>query len=62
MSEKIMVSFQAFVAEREAMRTAGEKENRSLSNYILNSALERAKEKHGIIPAYENGDSLEKGE
>jgi hypothetical protein len=50
MAERTMISMAMDVAEKEALKLAAGKEKRNFSNFILNSALERAKEKYGIEP------------
>jgi len=52
--EYVMLSLRVTVQEREALKKAAEKEMRSMSKYLLNSALERAKELHEIVPEQES--------
>ena len=60
-NEKTMLSMQVSMGEKAAFLQGASNENRSLSNYLLVSALEHTKAIHGITPKYEE-DDLEKGE
>jgi uncharacterized protein (DUF1778 family) len=59
MIERTMVSLQMTVQEKEAIKAAANKENRSMSNYLLNAALTRAQEMYDIVPQYTDEEILE---
>ena len=50
MAEKTTITLQVDVLDKEAIKLAAEREFRSLSNFLLNSALERARERYEIVP------------
>lgn len=52
--EHAFVSLRVTLQEKEALRKAANKENRSLANYLLTAALERASSKFDIVPEYED--------
>jgi uncharacterized protein (DUF1778 family) len=53
MAEKTTITLQVDVLDKEAIKLAADKEFRSLSNFLLNTALERAREKYEIVPKKE---------
>lgn len=56
--EYAFVSLRVTTQEKEALKAAANKENRSLANYLLNAGLERANTSFGILPEYEDESVL----
>lgn len=60
MDSKTTVTIQCTVAERNTLKAACDLERRTISNFSLLSALDRAKTLHGLEPSYSNDEGYVK--
>ena len=61
METKTVISITLTVAERNTIKAAADIERRTISNFSMLAALDRAKA-HGITPCFDNEEGYVKGE